>query len=111
MMEMKLIEGISKYKKIVVEEDGKEIARCYVYIIKNDLHERPYSLIEDVFVDENYRGRGIGSEIVKKAIEVAKEEGCYKIILTSRFENELVHKWYERLGFKRWGYEFRMELI
>jgi len=96
--------------KIYVEENGKEVGRCFIYLIKNDLHEEPYALLEDVFVDENYRGRGIGTELVKKAIEVAKQLNCYKIIATSRFERGNVHEWYQKLGFKKFGYEFRMDL-
>jgi GNAT superfamily N-acetyltransferase len=96
--------------KLSIIENGKEIGRCYIYIIKNDLHKEPYALLEDVYVDENYRGKGIGTELVKRAIELAKNLGCYKIIATSRFERNNVHEWYEKLGFKKWGYEFRMDL-
>ncbi|MGB9675378.1 MAG: GNAT family N-acetyltransferase [Candidatus Nanoarchaeia archaeon] len=96
--------------KIFVEKDGKEIGRCFLYFIKNDLHEKPYVLLEDVFVEENYRGEKIGTNLVKKALERAKSMGCYKIIATSRFERENVHKFYERLGFKKYGFEFRMDL-
>ena len=96
--------------KLSIVENGKEIGRCYIYMIKNDLHKEPYALLEDVYVDENYRGKGIGTELVKRAIELAKNLGCYKIIATSRFERNNVHEWYEKLGFKKWGYEFRMDL-
>lgn len=104
-------EGESKYYKICITDDsGNEVGRCFIFLIKNELHEEPYALLEDVFVNENYRSRGIGTELVKKAINLAKEKNCYKIIATSRFEREYVHKWYEKLGFKKFGYEFRMDL-
>ncbi|MEM5880003.1 MAG: GNAT family N-acetyltransferase [Candidatus Aenigmatarchaeota archaeon] len=96
--------------KIILEIENKEVGRCYLYFIKNDLHEKPYALLEDVFIEENYRNRGYGKILVKKAIEIAKQKGCYKIIATSRFERENVHKFYEKLGFKKWGYEFRIDL-
>jgi len=96
--------------KIFVEYNSKEVGRCFLYLIKNDLHVEPYALLEDVYVDENFRGEGIGTELVKKAIELAKELNCYKIIATSRFEREKVHEWYQSLGFKRFGFEFRMDL-
>lgn len=111
MNEIRLYEDKMEYKKLVIEKDQKEIARCYVFFIKNNLHNERYALIEDVFVDEKYRGHGLGTVLVKKAIELAKEEGCYKIILTSRFGKEHVHQWYEKLGFKKWGYEFRIDLV
>ena len=42
------------------------------------------------------------------AVAEAKARGCYKLIATSRFERERVHKLYEGLGFERWGLEYRM---
>lgn len=111
MNEIKIKECESKYYKIfVTDENGREIGRCFVFLIKNDLHKEPYALLEDVFVVEEERSKGIGTTLVKKAIELAKEKGCYKILATSRFEREHIHKWYEKLGFKKFGFEFRMDL-
>jgi len=33
-----------------VNEDGREIARAYLYVMTNDLHDAPFGLLEDVFV-------------------------------------------------------------
>ena len=41
--------------RVRIEDKGKDIAHAYVYILKNDLHERPFGFIEDVFVSEEYR--------------------------------------------------------
>ena len=89
--------------------EGEVVGRAYLVLVQNELHPEPYALLEDVFVKEEYRGRGIGKEIVRKAIEKARELGCYKIIATSRFEREKVHRFYESLGFKKWGFEFRID--
>lgn len=94
--------------KLEALEDEAIIGRAYLYLIYNDLHEEPYGLLEDVFVDEAHRGKGIGSELVKYVIEEAKKQGCYKLIATSRFEREDVHEWYKRLGFTEYGKEFRL---
>lgn len=53
--------------------------------------------------------KGIGSELIKKAIEIAKIMS-YKIIATSRFERKKVHNFYKKLGFRKWGYEFIIDL-
>jgi GNAT superfamily N-acetyltransferase len=96
--------------KFYVMEGDKEVGRTYLYILKNDLHDQPFGFMEDVFVDETQRGKGIGSELVKKVIEEARNKGCYKLICTSRYSNEKVHELYKRFGFKDHGMEFRMNL-
>lgn len=90
--------------------DGENLAgRAYLYIIKNDLHNEVYGYLEDVFLDEKYRGQGLGKELMQKVIEKAKEIGCYKIVATSRFEREGVHEFYKKLGFIEHGKSFRID--
>lgn len=94
--------------KITFNENGLELARAYLYLLRNDLHKQPCGYIEDVFVDEKLRGRGIGTKLVREIIKTARDNGCYKLVGTSRNERPEVHKFYEKLGFKARGIEFRM---
>lgn len=94
----------------VAKEDGKVIGSGLIYYLKNPGHETPFAFLEGVVVDESYRGKGIGSELTKHAIDLAKKRGCYKILLTSKIGKEDVHAFYEKLGFVKWGFEFRMDL-
>lgn len=96
--------------KISVNKDNDEVGRAYLYILHNDLHREPFGFIEDVYVVEKYRGRGIGKKIVEELIKKAKEEGCYKLICTSRYGKDKVHRIYEKNGFYNHGKEFRMNL-
>ena len=99
--------------KFYVQGDGgEEIARAFLYIMFNDLHRQPFGLVEDVFVseEEGIRGRGVGTALVKKVIETARMENCYKLIATSRYSRDKIHRWYGRLGFKDYGKEFWMEI-
>ena len=95
--------------KVILEEEGKMIGRAYLYIIENDLHDEPYGFLEDVFIEEPFRGKGYGSALVKAVIEEAKRRGLTKLIGTSRHTRPEVHMFYERLGFKNHGVEFRMD--
>jgi GNAT superfamily N-acetyltransferase len=96
--------------KFQAEEAGRELGRAFLYILRNDLHEKPFAFIEDVFVAEECRGRGVGSELVRRLVEESKSRGCYKIIMTSRYSKPQVHALYERLGFRDHGKEFRLDL-
>lgn len=108
-MEFKKTDKECKGIKFSLDRDGKEIARGTLFVLNNDLHQEPFGFLEDVMVDEELRGQGIGTELVKKIIEEAKKQNCYKLIATSRHSREKVHELYERLGFKNHGLEFRMD--
>lgn len=108
-MEIVNIDKQSPAIKFIAKENGKEIGRAFLYLIYNDLHSEPYGLLEDVFVDETGRGKGIGNALVLAVIDEAKKKGCYKLIATSRTSRSQIHAWYERLGFKQYGLEFRMD--
>ena len=94
--------------RFVVEEGQSEVARAYLYLMHNDLHDEPFGLLEDVYVDESQRGQGLGTQLVEAVVAAAKEAGCYKLIATSRHARPRVHELYERLGFENHGIEFRM---
>ena len=96
--------------KFIAEENGVFLGRAYLYVMFNDLHKEPFGLLEDVFVEETSRGRGVGSKLVNMVIEEAKKQNCYKIICTSRYKNLKVHELYIKLGFKDHGKEFRIDL-
>lgn len=87
-----------------------EVARAYLYIMTNDLHDAPFGLLEDVFVAESERGGGLGTALVNEVIAAARGAGCYKLVATSRALRPKVHELYERLGFTNYGIEFRMNL-
>src|SRR5581483_9973535 len=106
-MKLKRTIKSSKYIKIEVVEGSKKVGRAFLYLIYNDLHKRPYGLMEDVFVDEAMRGQGLGTKLVKEIINLAKKHQCYKLIATSRTSRPKVHKLYSRFGFQRHGVEFR----
>ena len=92
-----------------VRGDHGEVARAYLYMMTNDLHEAPFGLLEDVYVDESQRGSGVGSALVKEVVAAAQQAGCYKLIATSRTSRPKVHELYERLGFAKHGVEFRID--
>ena len=57
--------------------------------------------IEDVVVDEQGRGAGIGSALVSEALAIARAQGARTVDLTSRPDRAAANRLYERLGFAR----------
>jgi len=59
-----------------------------------------HAWIEDVIVDEAWRGRGIGEALTRTAIERARERGAKAVDLTSRPAREAANRLYRRMGFE-----------
>ena len=56
--------------------------------------------IEDVIVDQETRGKGIGEALSREAIRIAQSRGARTIELTSRPARETANRLYRRLGFE-----------
>ena len=55
--------------------------------------------IEDVVVDGEARGNGVGEALNLRAIEEARKRGAVTVDLTSRPSREAANRLYQRLGF------------
>ncbi len=61
------------------------------------------AVIHILAVSPDYQGKGIGSEMVREAINLAKEKGMQAIRLDALASNTPAHRMYERLGFEYRG--------
>ena len=95
---------------LVARENGQVVGSGLIFYLKNPGHKKPFAFLEGVVVDNNHRGKGLGTALSKFAIELAEKKGCYKVIFASGMDRQNIHKFYENLGFKKWGLEFRMDL-
>ncbi len=55
--------------------------------------------IEDVVVDNAFRGQGIGRALMEKAIDKAREAMAKTVSLTSRPSRKAANRLYQKLGF------------
>lgn len=86
----------------VAEADGQLVASCILVIVSNLTRGgKPYALIENVVTHDDYRKKGYGRAVLEKAIETAREEGCYKVMLMTGRKDEGINSFYEKAGFDR----------
>ena len=57
------------------------------------------ALLEDLVILPNQRGKGIGSKLLKEAIETAKLHDCHRITLLTDLANESAQRFYRKHGF------------
>lgn len=82
----------------LVEE--RIVSSCVMIIVKNLTHnQQPYALIENVITDEEFRGKGYATKILKFAKTIAESENCYKIMLMTGSKKESTLNFYKRAGY------------
>jgi len=90
------------YRILVAEEDGRAVSSVTLVVIRNLTHNlRPYALIENVVTHADYRGRGFASALMNRACEMARDAGCYKVMLLTGSKSESTLRFYERRGFNK----------
>lgn len=97
-------------KYICVEVNGKVIGFCAMAIVNNFWQEGHIAYVYAMIVDDSFRGKGIGTSLLKKVFNIAKSMGCKKIELDSGFPREKAHKFYEKIGFEKRAYLFSKDL-
>ena len=91
----------------VAELNGKIVGSTTLLIEQKFIHEgRFVGHIEDVVVNKEFEGQGIGMKLVLSLLDVAKERKCYKTILNC--EDKLI-PFYEKIGFKQKSTEMRFD--
>ena len=94
-------------KLFVAELDGRVVGTYELLVMDNLAHDgAPSAVVEDVVVAAGQRGRGIGRAMMAHALEVCRLQGCYKVSLSSAQFREAAHRFYDGLGFKRYGQAF-----
>lgn len=79
--------------------------------IKNNLWQAGnLGHIDELVVDQEHRGAGIGTTLLHEIIAAAKQRDCVRVELDSAFHREKAHKFYKRNGFDNRAYLFSKEL-
>ena len=93
----------------VLQTEQEELVGMATIIIEKKLIHGGSKVahIEDVVVDQKYRGMGYGKVLVNNLIRKSKKFGCYKIILNCHEKNI---GFYEKHGFQQKNVEMSLYL-
>jgi GNAT superfamily N-acetyltransferase len=96
---------------VVGEIAGRPVATGQLSLLRSLPHRgRRHALIEAVQVAPDLRGRGIGAALIGHLIAIARAEGAGVVELTSNGRRLDAHRFYERLGFAKSHFGFKLAL-
>ncbi|MBV9270761.1 MAG: GNAT family N-acetyltransferase [Candidatus Eremiobacteraeota bacterium] len=61
----------------------------------------PMFILEDLFVDPQQRGAGVGTALLQRVVEFAKKRGAGGMFLETAHDNETAQRVYDRAGWTR----------
>ncbi len=92
----------SHQELIVAELNGEVIGTLQLmYLPSLSYQGGTRAQVESVRVLQRLRSQGIGAEMMKWAIERARQRGCHMMQLTSHKSRTDAHRFYEKLGFTK----------
>jgi N-acetylglutamate synthase-like GNAT family acetyltransferase len=99
----------SELGSILITEENGDVTGTIALSYPMALHcGGLYACIEDFIVSEKARGKGVGGELVKAAIDEAIKKGCHEIQVNN--PSDLGYPVYLRCGLTSTGRHLRMNL-
>lgn len=97
-----LLERFSNQENIVFLAYQHEIPVGFtqLYPTFSSVSLQPFYILNDLFVDEMYRGQGVATMLLKKAQDFCLEKECKGLALETAIDNP-AQKLYEKLGWKK----------
>jgi GNAT superfamily N-acetyltransferase len=87
------------YKLLVAKQENQALGFIALHFYYAFHHSAPIGRITAFCVDENARGAGIGSLLLRTAEEFFEQQGCFKIELTSNLRRGNAHQYYLQRGY------------
>ncbi|MBA7556367.1 hypothetical protein ES705_49072 [subsurface metagenome] len=89
---------------ILVAEIGGVVAGFVNFTTrKTILHRGLSGLIDELIIAKNYRGKGIGRQLLSSAIKKSRQLGCCEVEVSTEKTNAKARKFYRQCGFTERG--------
>ncbi len=92
---------LPQYAIFVAEDDAGQVVGLLSMSHRWTLwHAGPCAMIEELVVDEGVRRQGIGSALIRAALEWAKAQECSEVEISTDQDNVKAQSLYQRMGFE-----------
>jgi len=99
-------------KNILVAEQDEKIVGVVTIIYLQRLNRAKLEMyIPELVVTEKLRFSGIGTQMMKHCMDVAKKKKCYRIRLESGNQRRDSHKFYKSIGFEQSALTFTKSIL
>ena len=95
---------------LVAVQDGVCVGFIAWYLENEPEFSQTYGYISDIVVSQNYRGKGIGQQLLDLAIAHIRETSVKRIHIGCLLENTATKKFYEKNGFADYCVEMVLDL-
>ncbi len=106
------IQAIPNYRIYLAELEEKGVGTFSLLLFPTMMHRGVHrsALLDAVTVLPELRSHGIGKWMIKQALNLCQDAGCYKLMLSSNLKREQAHAFYASLGFQQHGWSFSLSL-
>jgi ribosomal protein S18 acetylase RimI-like enzyme len=84
----------------VAESEGKLVGFVQLYPLFSSTRMKRYWLLNDLYVNENYRGKGFSKELIEESKELAKSTNAAGVLLETGKSNDIGNQLYPACGFE-----------
>ncbi len=95
---------------LVAEIDSKVVGIVSLVFLPRLNRTTPEAWIPDFIVDQEYRNKGIGKELLKKCISIAKREKCWRIRLETGLSRKPAQRFYKMMQMEPFALAFMLPL-
>ena len=92
--------GTTDHALLVAEDGGRVIALCHVYA-RPALDKPPEAVVQALVVDQAYRDRGVGRDMMMMVETWARNHGFRSVALYSSAVRPEAHACYRTIGYRR----------
>jgi ribosomal protein S18 acetylase RimI-like enzyme len=83
---------------LAVPDEGDPVGFLQLYPGFSSVGLRPAWVLNDLYVAESARGRGVAEALIAAAEQVARDAGCTTLSLETHHDNHAAQRLYRRLG-------------
>jgi GNAT superfamily N-acetyltransferase len=95
---------------LIALRDGRAVGLLSLHIRERLSQPLPEAWIPDFVVTADEQGHGAAQLLMHRAMEVARERGCYRVVLESYYHRQRAYRFYAREGFADVGKCFSFPL-